>query len=386
MQKQQPTTALDKHIVRQMCVDAGAGVELQCTREYWSESEDPRATQLLKLTEQERENLPTSNLEPERYMARVGSLAAQSASHSNKFFKAKRMRDDLLFVKENYVSGSSRFMGLHQKIFKKLDEIETKWTVEQRNIYKKKLVASLNVDLRNQTIDMLLNKCKKHGGPVTNEEELKMLVKKIKDEEDAVVKKLKDKKLLKSTLRTEMQYQKAVHIKDAQEIPELYKVNCLTKDELQGNLLILLTHEEECDGEDMLFHTEDEIMELLSPANELEKSEEAAEEAAEEGYLMTEALALFWGDAAGVRDWNIGFYAGKNGDGTLRVDNLVRANKSFEIWKRDETDDVQDVVSTQIIPVKVVGDWFFGKRYSHYIVENWNEIETYYQQFFSVMD
>ena len=81
-----------------------------------------------------------------------------------------------------------------------------------------------------------------------------------------------------------MQYQKTVHIKDAQERPELYKVNCLTKDELQGNLLILLTHEEESDGEDMLFHTEDEIMELLSPANELEKSEEAAEEAAEEGY------------------------------------------------------------------------------------------------------
>ena len=45
-------------------------------------------------------------------------------------------------------------------------------------------------------------------------------------------------------------------------------------------------------------NAEDEIMELLSPANESEELEEAAEE----GYKMTEALALFWDDAAGVRD------------------------------------------------------------------------------------
>ena len=76
--------------------------------------------------------------------------------------------------------------------------METKWSEEQRNIYKDKLVASLTVDLRSKTIDMLVNKCKKHGGPVTNEEELKTLVKRIKDEDDGV-EKLKDEKLLKST-------------------------------------------------------------------------------------------------------------------------------------------------------------------------------------------
>ena len=76
-----------------MCIEAGKGVELQCAREYWCESDDPRATELFKLTEAERENLPRENLEPERYMAKVGSLAAQSAAHSNKNFNAKRMRD-----------------------------------------------------------------------------------------------------------------------------------------------------------------------------------------------------------------------------------------------------------------------------------------------------
>ena len=100
MRKQQPNTPLYIYLLKQMCIDAGAGVELQCAREYWSESDDPRATQLFKLTENERENLPTENLEPERYMALVGGLAAQSAAHSNKFSKAKWMRGGLLFVKE----------------------------------------------------------------------------------------------------------------------------------------------------------------------------------------------------------------------------------------------------------------------------------------------
>ena len=77
-------------------------------------------------------------------------------------------------------------------------------------------------------------------------------------------------------------------------------------------------------------------MELLSPANESKELEEAAEE----GYKMTEALALFWNDAAGVRNWNIGFYAGKNSDGTLWVDNLVRTNRSYKIWRREDVDDM----------------------------------------------
>ena len=375
MENQQPTTAFDKYTIKKMCIDAGAGVEMQCAREYWSESDNPRATQLFKLTEEDRENLPTENLEPERYMYRVGYLAAQSAAHSNKFFKAKRMRDDLMFVKESERS-TSEFTRLHLNVFKRLDEMETKWTEEQKQMYKDKIATSLNVGLRDQTIDMLLNKCKKHGGPVTNELELKNLIKNIKDEGQKTNSSAKDKKLLKTTLRTEMQYQKAVHVKDVQERPELYKVNCLTEDQLQANLLVLLTQEEDSDGENVLFHTEDEIMELLSPVDEIISTVDHEE------YKMMDALALFWDDASGFRYWNIGFYIGKNSDGTLRIDNLVRTNNSYEIWKRGNVDDMQDAMSTQIIPVTVVGDWFFGNRYSHYIVENWNEIEMYFSQHF----
>ena len=43
MRKQQPNTPLDIYLLKQMCIDAGGGVELQCAREYWSEYDDPRA-------------------------------------------------------------------------------------------------------------------------------------------------------------------------------------------------------------------------------------------------------------------------------------------------------------------------------------------------------
>ena len=62
MKKQKPSSPLDAYMQKQMCINAGAGVELHCARENWSESIYPRATKLFKLTEKERENLPCDNL------------------------------------------------------------------------------------------------------------------------------------------------------------------------------------------------------------------------------------------------------------------------------------------------------------------------------------
>ena len=54
MKDQAVTSELDKFIQKELCSDAGKGVELQCTREYWAESDDPWATQLFRLTAEER--------------------------------------------------------------------------------------------------------------------------------------------------------------------------------------------------------------------------------------------------------------------------------------------------------------------------------------------
>ena len=77
MKKQKPSSPLDAYMQKQMCINAGAGVEFHCASEYWSESIYPRATQLFKLTEEERRNLPCDDLEPERYVAKDGILAGK---------------------------------------------------------------------------------------------------------------------------------------------------------------------------------------------------------------------------------------------------------------------------------------------------------------------
>ena len=68
-----------------MCASAAAGLDLQCSREYWSLSEEgKRATQLHKLSAEERQNLSTENVCAERFLAKFGALASQSARHSLK--------------------------------------------------------------------------------------------------------------------------------------------------------------------------------------------------------------------------------------------------------------------------------------------------------------
>ena len=95
----QPVIPLDHVLLDKMCKQAAVGVHLQCAREYWEEEEEceVRATQLHKLTPEVRECVPTGNLKCEHYLSRFGGLASVSAAKSNRFYKAKRIRDDLMF-------------------------------------------------------------------------------------------------------------------------------------------------------------------------------------------------------------------------------------------------------------------------------------------------
>ena len=102
MEKQKPTTELDKFILDDMCTNAAKGVKLQCSREYWDthlNEDGQRASSIQNLNIGERKNLPTENLVCERYLPSFGLIASESARHSNKKFKEKRIRDDLMFNK-----------------------------------------------------------------------------------------------------------------------------------------------------------------------------------------------------------------------------------------------------------------------------------------------
>ena len=158
-----------------MCKKCADGLKLQCSREYWDDDEKPRATQLHKLTEDQRKNLPNNNLEPEWYLSRFGNLVSLSAAKRNKFFKAKIIRDDLMFNKS--VETDKIISYKAKAIIKELESMEVKWTESQRNKWKQKIIDTLNkkhhaTDYENE----ILRKCKEHKGSITTISELNILI------------------------------------------------------------------------------------------------------------------------------------------------------------------------------------------------------------------
>ena len=126
-----------------MCVQAAVGVKLQYKHEYWAGNDEdvaPCATRINSLASDELEDLPTDNLNCERYLAKFGYLAAQSAAHSNKLFKAKRIRHDLV------LSGAEDSLLVEQsmnKTMKILDEMEISWSSKQKELKQERLFENI---------------------------------------------------------------------------------------------------------------------------------------------------------------------------------------------------------------------------------------------------
>ena len=154
--------------------------------------------------------------------------------------------------------GEEEVVKATNNILNHLKSVEISWTADQRRCWKEKIEESVKKNTRKGKYkDLLLNQCKRHGGPFTSRSEIRDLVKKTHDQ-----------KILKSYLRSEVGFQKALHPFDAKERSHLYKMNFLSVEELIENLTILLdiTQSDEI-GEDIHFPTE-EMYELLTKDNQ----------------------------------------------------------------------------------------------------------------------
>ena len=208
--KLKPTTPLDHELLEKMCIEAAIGVHLQCSREYWEEDDEckVRATQLHKLTPEEHECVPTENLKCERYLARFGGLASVSAAKSNRFYKAKSIRDDLMFETKMTNDKKIDVTASTTKIINQLKNMERDWTAIQKQRLRDKIAARVNKRAKkSQFKDILVKRCKKHNGPTTSSEDVHDLVNRIADD----VK-------LKSCLRAEIGFQKCFHPFDAKDL------------------------------------------------------------------------------------------------------------------------------------------------------------------------
>ena len=57
-----PFSELDSFILNRMCVKSAKGIQLQCSREYWDDADNNRATKLHKLDSEELSNLTSSGI------------------------------------------------------------------------------------------------------------------------------------------------------------------------------------------------------------------------------------------------------------------------------------------------------------------------------------
>ena len=227
---------------------------MQCAGEYWEDSENPRATQLHKLNHDERRLIPTDNLSCEQYLSWFGSLAAVSAAKSNKFFKAKRKHDDLVFDKKMTTEDDEVVvLKATKSIVKELNCMEISWTDQQKKRLKDKIENAVKKNTCRGNYKDLLRQCKNHGGPVGLTEYVQKLVSETSN-----------KKKLKSYLRSEVGFQKALHPFDSKERSYLYKMNFASAEEFAENLMIHLNVSQNPDAaEGFELPTEEEMYKLI---------------------------------------------------------------------------------------------------------------------------
>ena len=275
----------------------------------------------------------------ERYLASFGHIAASSAAHSNKKFKAKRVRDDLLFRKED-VEDKTIKERTNKRVFEILDTMEETWTVNQkeyeREVLKKRLAKGKR---QREFLATILRKCKIHGGPMTSLSEL-----------EAFMQDNKENKEKKKLLRLEIQYQKLTHKADFEGRPDIYKVNGLSEGEMFENLTVLLASDSTTDETtDVLFDYGDKIMSILQSGH-----------CKENEYAINDSVIVVWHERQIVKRY-LGFFLDDNNDVSFRVDHLERVVtrvkmgrrvQSDKEWKRPVYEDIQDVEYEQVIKCK----------------------------------
>ena len=129
------TNQIQKDTFSMMCIDAAAGIKLQCGGEYGfgdMDEEDPRATQLYKFSKAELKDMPTNNINAEGDLAKFSQLAVV-AKFRNKQFTAKGICNDIVL----YQSSQSVVDSITKKINKVSNNREKNWNVDQETCKKK---------------------------------------------------------------------------------------------------------------------------------------------------------------------------------------------------------------------------------------------------------
>ena len=333
-----PTLSTDtaKEIVKKMCVPAAASIKLQCGREYGFSDEAKRASDISKLTEDQRSGLPTNNCISERDLSQFDRLSVVSRCRNRKF-TAKNIRNNMMLYKckEDII----KIDKVSKMINLALMSREVSWNDIQKSKMKTRIEEKLKKAHKAKDYTRrLLQDCKSWGGPATTPEELEVI--------------LKGKDNQQKVLRTELLYFVNTHKADKIANKELFRVNNLAFEEMLENMMVILGGDtvKECTATTANLPTNKDVLEKIM------KDSESKEPNKNDDVEMNKMSVVVWVDDCKY-SWYLG-YVKDCVEGMYKVDHLQRKlQKSDSNWKYPSREDVQMVYRDQIISIEVEGEW-----------------------------
>ena len=151
-------------------------------------------------------------------------------------------------------------------VINQLESMEIEWTKKQKAQWQVKIEESLKKKSRSvEYQDVILQKCKQHGGLIVTTKDLNDLLNSTNEKD------------IKTYLCQEISFQKLMHPIDAKDRSHLYKMNYLTVEQMVQNLTILLNITENSDQENQSYEplpTEEEIYQLVSNSKPSQENKE----------------------------------------------------------------------------------------------------------------
>lgn len=356
------TNAVVIRLVELMCVEAAEGIRLQCGREYGfgQNTEKERATDISKLTLEERKDLPTNNLITERNLSVFDQRASKSARCRNRKFTAKGIRNDMVL----YKSKVSEVEKSSKKLTRLLCEREKIWNEVQKGKVKERIEAKLKKSLRSKEYNRkLLVNCKTWSGPFASPEEMLMVINKHPDRAEHI-------------LRTEIAYLAHTQRSDKLARPELYKLNNLSYEEKLENLSVLLCDEtsNSCSATIADLPTNQQVLSKLTNV-------EIYTAPCSSGHWEINDICVVVWFIDGNYKWYLSYVKEESSDKVM-VDHLYQIDKSMKFWKYPGQPDVCSVFQDQILDIKVEGEWnLLGSRTQRYTLFNEKDILKAFKRF-----
>ena len=126
-----------------MCIDAAAGIQLQCGREYGFSNDAERATVVSELTDSFLEGLPTNNIVAERYLTKFDRLSVVS-KFRNKKCKTKGIKNYMTLFKYDFYPINVSKTSTIVELTKLLSERELKRCDDQKIKLKERIKLEIS--------------------------------------------------------------------------------------------------------------------------------------------------------------------------------------------------------------------------------------------------